>query len=462
MPELTKIKDKQFIVMGFSMTGCSVADFLIRHGANVTVTAREDLKEDPQAIELKQKGVTIVDKGHPLSLLDQPVDYIVKNPGIPYQVEFIQVAQDKNIPIITDVELAYWANNSQIIGITGSNGKTTTTQLIFELLEELETHQARLAGNIGVPIIETIEKSTENDFVVAELSSFQLQGTQLFRPNIAVINNIFEAHLDYHEKRANYIEAKLKLIANMTPNDILVYNYDQEEISEWIKSCPAHKIPFSSTKKDNFIIKNGTYVVDEIIYYKNEPVVGIADIQIPGEHNVMNVLAAISVVKNLNVSNDTITKVIRNYRGMPHRIQPLQNHEGRAFYNDSKATNIVATQTALNSFQQPIVYIGGGLDRGNGFDELIPNLNRVKAAFLYGETKYKMKEAFAKAGIKKIEICDDLQQATEEAYYFAEKGDVILLSPACASWDQFPNYELRGQTFIETVDSLIKNKPYTK
>ena len=453
------INDMNFIVMGFSMTGYSVAKFLIKKKANVTLTALEDLSLDNKAKELMELGVKIVDKGHPLSLLTESIDYIIKNPGIPYHVDFIVEAQKRQIPIITDVELASWFNRSTFIGVTGSNGKTTTTQLIYELLCKHATGHAYLAGNIGVPIMETVQRVTENDFMVAELSSFQLEGTNKIKPNIAVLNNIYEAHLDYHGSRMNYIHAKLKLIENMTSEDILIYNSDQEEMNQWIKESPAKKVPFSLVKKDNFIVKNGTYVEGNSIYFMGNKVAEISDIQIPGKHNIMNVLAAISVVKSLNMANDKIIDVLRKYQGMPHRIQPLGEYQGRLFFNDSKATNIVATQTALRSFNQPIIYIGGGLDRGNSFDELIPYLRNVKAAYLYGETKDKLHDAFQQAQIKTLQLFNNLTDATEAAYLNSSEGDVVLFSPACASWDQFKNYEIRGEKFIQTIERLKQTKP---
>lgn len=448
--------------MGYAVTGKSVVDYLLTKGANIRLNDRGDLSKDPSVNLLKQQGVEVIDGGHPLSVLEN-LDLIVKNPGIPYSIELLQVALERKIPIITDVELAFKEAKAPIIGITGSNGKTTTTSLIHHIMENELGHKSWLAGNIGIPALTTATQAEKDDRIIMELSSFQLMGVEEFKPHIAVINNIYSAHLDYHGSQQAYREAKLNLIKKMTSSDYIIYNADQEELTTWIEGSPATKIPFSILENPPIEIKStGAYCDGKFLYFKKEAVLPLEAIKIPGVHNVANVLAAISVAKIENISNSTIKRTVETYMGMPHRIQPVGEIAGVTYYNDSKATNTTATITALSSFKQPIVYIGGGLDRGNDFKDLIPFLKNVKAAFLFGESKEKMAADFKLAGVPLIKKFDGLTQATQAAVEVAKKEEVVLFSPACASWDQYDNYELRGQDFIDLVEEFtdhLKDQP---
>lgn len=454
------LSSKTILVLGYAMTGKSVADFLLKQDANIIINDRGDLSEDPSVALLKEKGVKVVDGSHPLELLDESIDMIIKNPGIPYSIPFLERAVELNIPIYTDVELASLFSEVAIIGITGSNGKTTTTSLVQKLLSNRSKGQSRLAGNIGVPTLEVVSEATKDDDIIMELSSFQLAGTSQFHPAIAVITNIFEAHLDYHKTREHYVQSKLKLLANQTSSDYVVYRYDQAELHNLVGNYKATLVPFSLDSVDEFVKENGAYLEDNLIKFKGETVITVEDIQIPGDHNIENVLAAVSVAKLKGVSNQAIQETIRAYQGMRHRIQPVLQSYGRKFFNDSKATNMTATITALKSFNQPIRYIGGGLDRGNDFDDLLPYLTNIEAAYLYGETKDKMAKVFRQANVEKVIEFDNLIDATTQAYRDAQEGEVVLLSPACASWDQFKNFELRGDLYIETIEQLVHNEPY--
>lgn len=462
MKSTINLKDKQVLVMGYAMTGRSVVQFLLNQGAQVTLTDRSDLSGDIELQALKEeRGLKVVDQGHPITLLDTPYDFMVKNPGIPYTAPFVQAVMAKMIPIYTDIELASWFNESRLIGITGSNGKTTTTQLTYEILKEgLSGPQVFLGGNIGVPILDSIQAAGPEDFLVAELSSFQLEGTREFAVDTAVILNIYRSHLDYHGDRSHYIQAKLRLLAHLNEDKTLIYNYDQAELHDWVKECSARRIPFAMERVDTYVRAHGVYLEDEQIYVRDQSVVSLTDIHLPGRHNIMNVLAAVAIADHYGMNRDHIRQGVCQYAGMPHRIEAVGQLAGRRFYNDSKATNTVATITALSSFQSPIVYIGGGLDRGNGFDDLLPVLGQVKGAFLYGQTKDKMAETFAKVPVPMIERFDTLAEATQAAYQFAQDGDTVLLSPACASWDQFPSFEVRGDTFKTLIQTLMTTRPY--
>lgn len=460
MKSENQFENKHILVLGFAKTGKSVAHFLADRGAHVTINDRGDHDNDPSVALLLQKGVKTVFGGHPLSLLNEPVDFIVKNPGIPYKNDVIQVAQQKNIPIITDVELAYLVSDAAIIGITGSNGKTTTTSFIHSMLLHKPVGKAFVAGNIGVPTLDVVQQATKEDDLVMELSSFQLKGTQKFKPAIAVICNIFDAHLDYHETREDYVTSKFNLVRHLTDQDYMIYNYDQEELRQTLSHHDAIHIPFAIECVDAFVKEHGVYVEDDVIMFQKQAIANVEDIFLPGKHNLQNAMAAIAVALIKEIPIDKIQEVLRTFSGMPHRLQPIGQYAGRQFFNDSKSTNQVACITALQSFRSPIIYIGGGLDRGNEFDELVPHLRYVKAAYLYGESKYKMQSAFDKAKIAEITVVDTLEDATKKAYLAAQKGDTVLFSPSCASWDQFDNFETRGDLFVSCVHKLAQAFPY--
>lgn len=441
-----RYQDQNILVLGYALTGKSVVDYLLRENANITLNDRGDLSKDPSVDLLLKAGVKVVDGGHPIELLEG-IDMIVKSPVIPYSIEIIQEAINQQIPVYTDVELAYLHSQAPIIGITGSNGKTTTTSLIQEILNKGIEGQAFLAGNIGIPSLEVVQMASEKDRIVMELSSFQLMGIEKFRPKIAVFTNIYSAHLDFHGSREEYVRAKLQLIKNLTPDDYLVYNADQEELVELLSASPAIKCPFSRKVS----LEKGACLANQGLYYDGERILEQSSIVLPGDHNIENVLAAIAVAKIEGVANQDIESVVSQYHGMPHRIQYFATYQGVKYYNDSKATNTTATITALKSFKEDLIYIGGGLDRGNDFKDLIPYLKQVKAAYLYGESKEKMALDFQAAGVPHIEKVENLSEASRRAIEVSQAGQIVLFSPACASWDQYQNYEIRGQEFMDHV-----------
>lgn len=457
---MPNLEGKRVLVVGYALTGKSVVDFLLERKAQVTLTALEDLSKDAEIAFYKRQGLEVIDKGHPLELLNQDWDFMVKNPGIPYHIPFIQTALDQHIPIYTDVEVAGWFHPGRLIGVTGSNGKTTTTQLIYEIFQKVDHYQTYLAGNIGVPMLESVSRAGEKDTLVAELSSFQLAGTQQLHPNIAVITNIYQAHLDYHGSVDRYRKAKLKLVQNMQDSDVIVYNYDQDGLHNWLANNSAQQIPVAMVTLDDYVKTCGIYSENGKIYYQGQSLMSISQIPIPGDHNVMNVMMAVAATIAASIPVKDIIDGVIKYQGVAHRIQPIAQSQGRRFYNDSKATNTVATITALKSFQEPIIYIGGGLDRGNGFDDLVPYGQSIQKAFLFGETKEKLKTSLEKIPGIHIQLADNLEEATRQAYHVAQEGQVVLFSPACASWDQFDNFEIRGQCFTELIHQLIRQTPY--
>ncbi|PHK92537.1 UDP-N-acetylmuramoyl-L-alanine--D-glutamate ligase [Enterococcus faecium] len=452
MKKISTYENKKVLVLGLAKSGVSAAKLLHELGALVTVNDGKPFDENPEAQELLSLGIKVITGSHPIELLDEEFSLMVKNPGIPYSHPLVAKAQEMGIPVITEVELAYEVAECPIIGITGTNGKTTTTTMTGLLLNAgADQGIARLAGNIGYPASGVAQEAKSEDKIVMELSSFQLMGITDFRPHIAVITNIYEAHIDYHGTRKEYVKAKWNLQKNMTEKDYLILNWNQSELQELAQRTKARVLPFSTKE----VLEDGVYADDYSIYYKKEKIMEISELGVPGKHNVENALAAISVAKLYGISNEAIRETLHFFHGVPHRTQYVGEIQGRKFYNDSKATNILATKMALSGFEtSKVVLLAGGLDRGNTFDELIPSLKGIKAMVVFGQTKEKLMDAGKKAGIETIVTADSVEQTVPLALENSTDGDVVLLSPANASWDQYPNFETRGNRFMEAVNRL--------
>ncbi|MDQ8302512.1 UDP-N-acetylmuramoyl-L-alanine--D-glutamate ligase [Enterococcus faecium] len=452
MKKISTYENKKVLVLGLAKSGVSAAKLLHELGALVTVNDGKPFDENPEAQELLSLGIKVITGSHPIELLDEEFSLMVKNPGIPYSHPLVAKAQEMGIPVITEVELAYEVAECPIIGITGTNGKTTTTTMTGLLLNAgADQGIARLSGNIGYPASGVAQEAKSEDKIVMELSSFQLMGITDFRPHIAVITNIYEAHIDYHGTRKEYVKAKWNLQKNMTEKDYLILNWNQSELQELAQRTKARVLPFSTKE----VLEDGVYADDYSIYYKKEKIMEISELGVPGKHNVENALAAISVAKLYGISNEAIRETLHFFHGVPHRTQYVGEIQGRKFYNDSKATNILATKMALSGFEtSKVVLLAGGLDRGNTFDELIPSLKGIKAMVVFGQTKEKLMDAGKKAGIETIVTADSVEQAVPLALENSTDGDVVLLSPANASWDQYPNFETRGNRFMEAVNRL--------
>lgn len=449
MKQVNQFKDKKVLVLGLAKSGLAAAKLLKKLGANIIVNDGKPLEENEAAKELKAEGIDVVCGSHPVELLDKGIELVVKNPGIQYANPIVSKAVLDGIPVITEVELAGFISEAPFIGITGTNGKTTTTTLINEMLKQ-DGKGTVLAGNIGEVASEVVQQAKPDDHVVIELSSFQLMGVQDFRPHIAIITNIYDAHLDYHSSREEYVGAKMKITQNQTEDDFLIINADQESLYSMAGSSHAQVIPFSAKQ----VVENGAYLDEGTVYFQEEAIMKAADIVLPGSHNLENILAAIAAVKLTGVSNEAIQSVLTSFTGVRHRTQFVREWNGRKFYNDSKATNTLATKSALTAFDSPVVLLAGGLDRGNGFDDLIPYLDAVKAIVAFGETANKWKDAAEKAGIDVFEKAEYMTDAVQLAVDLSESGDVVLLSPACASWDQYKTFEERGDIFINCVNTL--------
>jgi UDP-N-acetylmuramoylalanine--D-glutamate ligase len=449
------MRDRRVLVLGLAKSGAAVAKLLARQGATVTINERKNREQCTGIEELEALGIKVICGDHPLSLLDEPIDCIVKNPGIPYDIPFVQEAVKRGIPILTEVEIGYCLTKSPIIGVTGSNGKTTTTMLICEMLKESGI-EAVTAGNIGTVFCEVAAHSHPHQWLVTELSSFQLLGTQTFRPKIGVLLNIYNAHLDYHGTKEAYTEAKAKLFKNQKAEDIAVLNADQEETRRMAEQLQGKVVWFSRQQR----VDRGVYLDGDLIVYQNGDgerveICSRQEIRLPGVHNLENSLAAVATALEAGATLEGVRKVLRVFRGVAHRLQFVRELDGVSYYNDSKATNALATKRALESFSRPVILIAGGLDRGEDFGELCSIFrSHLKALIIYGQTAPRLKAVGQKAGVKPIIHVDNVREAVKQARIIAQKGDTVLLSPAAASWDQFNSYEERGDMFIQCVHML--------
>lgn len=466
--------NREVVVLGLARSGVSAAKTMHAFGANVTVNDRKPREESPEASVLEELGISVVCGGHPDDLIHSGVALVIKNPGIPYSSPPVAAALELGIEVVTEVEVAYHLSNAPMIGITGSNGKTTTTTWIGQVLESAGLKPI-VAGNIGTPLCDAALDSQPDNWLVVELSSFQLKGTRDFAPRIACLLNVAETHLDYHGSMEDYSSSKAKIFANQTPEDISIVNWDDPFCRELVPYLKGRVLPFSMTEE---LTLEGVYVVpaypsdetedpaDRRIVYRDasgaeHEIVRAAEIGIPGTYNVANALAACAAAIAAGVEPSALKEPLIAFRGVEHRLEALGEIDGIFYYNNSKATNSKATLTALSAFKNPVVLIAGGLDRGSDYEELLTALqSKVKALVTLGETREVIAGVARRAGVELVsvvepqtEAADTLLAAVNEAQRLAQTGDTVLLSPACASWDMFASFEERGRLFKEAVRS---------
>ena len=448
MKTISKFANKKVLVLGLAKSGESAARLLDKLGAIVTVNDGKPFEENPAAQSLLEEGIKVVTGGHPLELLDEDFEWMVKNPGIPYNNPMVMRALEKKIPVITEVELAYLISDAPIIGITGSNGKTTTTTMIAEVLTA-GGQNGLLSGNIGFPASQVAQDAGKTDTLVMELSSFQLMGIEAFHPEIAVITNLMPTHLDYHGSFEEYVAAKWNIQKNMTASDYVVLNFNQDLAKELAKKTAAQVIPFSTQEQ-----VDGAYLDGDVLTFRGEAIMKASELGVPGSHNVENALATIAVAKLRGIDNQVIKETLAHFGGVKHRLQYVGEINQVKFYNDSKSTNILATQKALSGFDNSkVILIAGGLDRGNEFDELVPDIKGLKKMVILGESAARVKRAADQAEVSYLDA-SDIRDATRKAFSVAESGDVVLLSPANASWDMYKNFEVRGDEFLAVFKEL--------
>lgn len=429
---------EKVLVIGAARSGSAVSSLLLNKGYDVYLT---DMKAISNKQELEEMGIHVFDQGHPECLKENTYAFVVKNPGIPYRAPFIRYFVEKEVPIYTEIEIAYrYAPNFVYGAITGTNGKTTITSILYDLLKY--NNKALVAGNIGTPLSEVVlsEGDASKD-VALELSNFQLLGCESFHPVVSVVSNLTPDHLDYMGSVESYYASKMKVYENQTKNDWFLRNVDDENVMQYAQNVPATIIDFSLTRQDvDLYRKNGS------VYLKDVKLFDENILTIVGEHNISNAMVAACMAYKMGVAIEDIQDGLSKFKSVEHRLEYVMEQDGVKYYNDSKATNAEAVVPALKAFDKNILLLAGGYDKKLPFDILKPYDERIKMCFAFGETKHAFKDVFTN-----VVLCEDMKEALNKARELAVAEDVILLSPACASYDQFKSYEERGRIFKEYV-----------
>ncbi|MBT9779070.1 UDP-N-acetylmuramoyl-L-alanine--D-glutamate ligase [Clostridium sp. MCC353] len=448
---------QKVIVAGAGKSGISAAKLLLEIGGEV-VLYDGNMNQDPDELkgnfEDSSKVTVVLGDLKRSDLLG--VELCIISPGIPLEAPFVAVLDDLKIPIWSEIQLAYHCSKGKLAAITGTNGKTTTTALTGEIMKAYY-ESVFVVGNIGIPYTE-IALSTEDDTVtVAEVSSFQLETIMDFRPNVSAILNITPDHLNRHHTMENYIQVKESITMNQTEEDVCVLNYEDAVLREFGKSegLLPKVVFFSSSQK----LDEGVYLDDDMIIYKHDgkmtQVVDIHELQLLGKHSYENVMAAVAIAVNMNVPMEIISKVVKEFKAVEHRIEFVMERFGVKYYNDSKGTNPDAAIQAIKAMPGPIILIAGGYDKNSEYDEWIEAFEgRVRYMVLIGQTRDKIAECAKAHGFTDIMYAEDMAEAVRVCSVYADSGNCVLLSPACASWGMFSNYEERGEIFKECVRNL--------
>lgn len=445
-------KDKKVFILGLARSGYQAAKILINRGNEVILNdgKAEEKLDSEQIRELRELGVNLIFGSHPDDILDETFDYLIKNPGVPIDHKYVLKARELGIEVMNEVEMAYrlLPEGVKIIAITGTNGKTTTTTLTYEIMKKAFGDKVFLAGNIGYPLCSILNDVKSGDIIVTEVSCQQLENLTEFNPDVALMTNLSPAHIDFLKSYENYKRVKAKLFQNHSSDNVAILNIENADVLEETKNIKSSVKYFSSKKEIT-----GGYLKDNDLYYFGEKVMSRDDIFIAGLHNVENCLSAIMLVKEFGVSNEIIKEVISNFRGVEHRLEYVDTIDGRRFYNDTEATNIKCTQIALSSFDKPIIVILGGLERGQDFNELTPFMDNVKSIIGIGECRERVLEFGNSLSIPTY-IYEHLTDGFDKCFEVSDEGDIILLSPASASWDQYKECEVRGAEFKKKVEEL--------
>ena len=413
-------KNNNIVILGMARSGYEVAKYLAKRKNKITINDLNVNQDEKHIKELEELGVKIVLGNHPDDLINKDVDYLIKNPGVPIDHKYVIEAKKLNIEVLNEVEVSarLMRKDIHLIGITGTNGKTTTTTIIYEILKEKYKDRVHLTGNMGYPLISFLDKFKKDDFIVMETSSQQLENLDKFNPEVAVLTNISEAHLEFFKTYEHYKELKKRIFKNHTNDNLAVINKMDLESLKLTEDIKSNKVYFSNSKDDLCYIEN------EFIYYKGNKLID-------------------------TVEDEIINKVVKEFKGVEHRLEFVRELDGKKYYNDSKATNLVSTQIALKSFDQDTLVILGGYERGQNFKELIPYLTNVKVILAIGENKDRVKKELSDYNVIVFETLKEAMLNIKD--YDVE---IVLLSPAAASWDQYKKFEERGEEFKNIVNSL--------
>ena len=444
---------KKIIVVGLGISGFAILDYYL--GKEDTITAYDMSKkiDENKIKKYENTNINLILGENPTG--DEDVDMVLLSPVVDLSQDFVQKYIKRKIIVTGEIELAYkLSKNANFIGITGTNGKTTTTSMLGDIYKKKDEN-SYVVGNIGNVALTSVLKAKENANFITELSSFQLESIIDFRPHIALIINITPDHIERHKTFELYKKAKYNIAKNQTKEDFLVINKDDVQID--IQGVKSNIIYFSQKEK----LENGVYydnenkVIVSTLFGKKQDIIKRQEINLLGNHNIENTLGAIAVALLDNIDINIIRDGIINFKAVKHRLQLVKVVDGVSYVNDSKGTNVDSTIRAIQAIENPIILIAGGYDKHVDFDEMIKTFDkRVKKLVLFGQTKKKIKNTALKYGFDEIEILDNLKQCVDYCKSIAKKGDTVLLSPACASWDMYSSYEVRGDEFIEIVNSL--------
>lgn len=435
------------VILGAARSGIAAAHFLQARSYQVSLSDAGSLSESVRD-ELQASGLAFEEGGHSEELLTS-ARFLIASPGIPVTAKPFKIAAAHQIPVISELELASQFCQSQIIAVTGSNGKSTTVSLLEALLRQAG-YQAQAGGNIGTPMISLVEQNL--DFIVLEVSSFQLETTYSLKPQIALLLNLFENHLDRHPDLRSYFEIKSRLFQNQDLQDHAILNANSPWCQELAGSLKAklHWFGYPSQPEQDVQIQG------QQIIYQQQPLLELSELGLQGRHNLENILAALSAASILQLPSASVAACLRQFQGIAHRLETLCRYQGRRFINDSKATNYLAAQTALKSLDDPIILIAGGLDKGGDFGPLAESIiQKVKHVVLLGSSAPDFAHRLSEKGYNQSTVVTNMQAAVALAYELSAAGDVILLSPATASYDLYRNFEERGDDFRHHVAALV-------
>lgn len=445
------LSGKKVLVVGLARSGMAAIRVLKKLGAEVTLSESKKKDDIKEIGFLNENNVEIV--GQDMSVFERDFDFVVKNPGVPYRSPMMQKLQERNIPVITEIELAYQVAKPQhYIAITGTNGKTTTSTLTYEILRRAFPGKAHLCGNIGIPLCEIVMENglmeEGGHYIALEISNFQLVNIDKFRPEVATIINLTPDHIDFMGSLDNYYKSKTEVYRNMAGNDVFLLNADDPVVKEYTDRYPVKcaKESFSTDSQSADCIAKDGYL--EI---KGEKIIPLNAIKIVGKHNLQNVMIAVSAAKAIGISNDVILEAVSSFKGVEHRIEFVREIDGVKYYNDSKGTNTDATITALKAFDHGVILLVGGFEKGLSMDEMKKHLGCVKKIIGFGACGARLvHDLVVENGI----VVTTLDEAVAEANKIAESGDTVLLSPTTSSFDQYTCFEERGDRFKKIINAL--------
>ena len=452
-----ELKGKKVLVFGAGKSGIGAADLLNAVGAcPVLYDGKADLDKESVLHKISGNYELPIYAGELPKEVQESLDLVVLSPGVPTDLPIVKGFYDQGLPVWGEVELAYQTGKGEVLAITGTNGKTTTTSLVGEIMANY-FDDVKVVGNIGIPYTSVAANTTEDTVTVAEISSFQLETTHEFAPEVTAILNITPDHLNRHHTMECYIETKESITKNQTAGDTCVLNYEDEVLRRFGETLQIKVVFFSSKRR----LEKGLYLDGEYIFYADgttdTKVINVNELNILGKHNYENVMAAVGMSVSFGVPMDKIVEVLKRFQAVEHRIEYVTEKRGVKFYNDSKGTNPDAAIQGIRAMNRPTLLIGGGYDKQSEYDEWIESFDgKVKKLVLIGQTKEKIAECAKKHSFEDVILCDTFEEAIDTCYANAVSGDAVLLSPACASWGMFANYEERGRIFKEYVRNLAE------